>query len=124
MPRKHKDRNNELDKNAQFVVLSMLHGMAKFTTIDARDLKFVGQQFGSNQWAVARLWRGSKTQHTGVLHKEDADTKRHNCQPTRKWDPEAVQEALKELPWNERKTVRAAASKLGIPHSTLQCTAV
>ena len=57
---------------------------------------------------------------TGVLHKEGAETKRHNCQPPRKWDPEAVQVALKELPWNQRKNVRSAASKLGIHHSTLQ----
>ena len=94
--------------------------MSKFTTINARDLKFVGEQFGSSQGAVARLWRGSKTQRTGVLHKEDAETKRHNCQPPKKWDPEAVQDALKELPWNQRKNVRSAALKLGIPHSTLQ----
>ena len=120
MPRKHKGRNNELDRNARLAALSMLNCMTKFTQIAARDMEFVAEQFGFSQGVVAHLWRGSKTQWTGFLHKEDAETKRHNCQPPRKWDPEAVQEALKELPWNQRKNVRSAASKLGIAHSTLQ----
>ena len=34
-------------------------------------MKFVGEQFGPSQWVVVRLWRGSKTQQMGILHKED-----------------------------------------------------
>ena len=81
MPHKHKGRNNELDENGSFAVLSMLHGMSKFTQIDAKDMQFIAEQFGSSQWAVVHLWKGSKTQHTGALHKEDAKTQRDNCNP-------------------------------------------
>ena len=41
MLQKHKGRNSELDNNTLLAVLSMLHGMAKFTKIEARDMKFV-----------------------------------------------------------------------------------
>ena len=120
MTQQKKGKYNELDESGRLAALSMLVDMARFRTIEPRDMKFVAVNFRTNQWAVAHLWIGSKTQREGVLHKEDAKYKRHNCQPQRKWNPEEVQEALKELPFNERKTVRLAAAKLGMSHSTLQ----
>ena len=75
----------------------------------------IAEQFGSSQWAVALLWKDSKPIVRCAPQGRCQDSEAQIA-----WDPEAVQVALKELPFNERKTARSAAAKLGIPHSTLQ----
>ena len=45
--------------------------------------------------------------------------KKRNCGRKKKWDPEAIMEAIKEIPLFRRRTIRDLAAALGIPKSTL-----
>ena len=113
-------KKHEMNNKQRFACLAMLMGMSNRAPIEQRDLDFVAHQFGTCKKSVARLWQQAKTSRSvGKIDEEEIKNKRHNCSGVTKYDPEQVKEAVKELRFKDKRTIRSLVAKLNIPKTTI-----
>jgi len=70
---------------------------------------------------ITNIWTRAQENYADptVRQYQASPRKKRNCGRKKKWDPEAIMEAIKEIPLFRRRTIRDLAAALGIPKSTL-----
>ena len=70
---------------------------------------------------ITNIWTRAQDNYADptVRQYQASPRKKRNCGRKKKWDPEAIMEAIKEIPLFRRRTIRDLAAALGIPKSTL-----
>jgi hypothetical protein len=81
----------------------------------------VAADFHVSSKTLRRVWARAQENYADptVRQYQASPRKKRNCGRKKKWDPEAIKEAIKDIPLFRRRTIRDLAAALGIPKSTL-----
>ena len=102
-------------------IVSMLLGMEANGSLQKGSLTEVAEKFQTSRPTVSRLWGQAKLSRSeSKLVEKEVLSKKTTRGRKKKWDDEAIKEAIKEIPWKKRRTMRGLSKELGIPLSTLQ----
>jgi len=96
----------ELTDFERVALVSMLLVHVKDGTLERGLIANYAQKFGVRRETVSRLWSNCTLSRTqGHPAFEEILSKKSNRGRKQKWDREAVQEAVREIPFKKRKTV-------------------
>lgn len=82
----------------------------------------VAAEFHVCTQTLRRVWaraRENNLDPTVRQYQASPRKKGRRCGRKKKWDPEAIRDAIREIPLHKRRTIRDLAEALGIPKSTL-----
>ena len=81
----------------------------------------VADDFHVCRKTITKIWTRAQENYADptVRQYQASPRKKRNCGRKKKWDPEAIKEAIKDIPLFQRRTIRDLAAALGIPKSTL-----
>lgn len=117
----HGKKTRELTDLERVGVVSMLLGMEADGKLPESSFIIVASKFKCSSSTVSRLWARAKFSRLGgEVDVGEIISKKHLTGRKKKWDDEAMQEAIKDIPLKNRRTVRALSKSLGVPTTTLQ----
>ena len=96
-------------------IVSMPLGMEANRLLQKSSLTEVAEKFQTSCSTVSHLWRQAKCK----LVEKEVLSKKTTRGRKKKWDDEAIKEAIKEISWEKRRTMLGLLKELGILLSTL-----
>ena len=118
---KEDEKKNNLSYEERIELVAMLLGMSFFGPLPHGAVAQVAKKFNVTRATASRIWNSatlSRESGRVVVH-EIASKKKGFCGRKKKWDEEAVKEAVAEVPLKLRKTWRSLSAQLSIPSATL-----
>jgi hypothetical protein len=81
----------------------------------------IASEFHVCTQTLRRVWARARENYSDptVRQYQASPRKKGRCGRKKKWDPDAVREAIRDIPLFQRRTLRDLAAALGIPKSTL-----
>ena len=106
----------------------MVSRMLALAQNDGETMKFprgtmtaVAAEFHVSTQTLRRVWARARDNYAdpAVRQYQASPRRKGRCGRKKKWDPEAIREAILDIPLFPRRTIRDHAAALGIPKSTL-----
>jgi hypothetical protein len=122
-PELGRNRNLTGDERRQLISRLLTVGQS-----DAQGIKFprgtitaVAAEFHVSTDTLRRVWARAQANYADptVRQYQGSPKRKGRCGRKKKWDPEAIREAILDIPLYRRRSIRDLAAALGIPKSTL-----